>query len=102
MPQRLTLDGVTAGYGRIEVLRDLSFSVPQGSVCALLGPNGAGKTTTLGVIAGAVELKKGRVLLDDRNINRLSPYDRAIRGVTLIPEGRGVFPGLSVRDNLDI
>jgi len=102
MVQRLVLDEVTAGYGRIEVLRDLSFSVPQGSVCALLGPNGAGKTTTLGVIAGIVETKAGRVILDGRSVNRLSAYDRAIRGITLIPEGRGVFPGLSVHDNLDV
>src|SRR4051794_28757697 len=102
MPQRLALDGVTAGYGRIEVLHDLTFSVPQGSVCALLGPNGAGKTTTLSAIAGTIETKGGHVLLDGRSINRLSAYDRAIRGVTLIPEGRGVFPGLSVHDNLDV
>jgi branched-chain amino acid transport system ATP-binding protein len=102
MPQRLVLDGVTAGYGRIEVLRDLSFSVPEAKVCALLGPNGAGKTTTLGAISGLVETRRGHVRLDGRRINRLSAYERSIRGITLIPEGRGVFPGLSVADNLDI
>src|SRR3954464_13500371 len=102
MAHRLALDGVTAGYGRIEVLHDLTFSVPEGSVCALLGPNGAGKTTTLSVIAGLVETDRGRVLLDGRAVNRLAAYERSIRGITLIPEGRGVFPGLSVDDNLDI
>jgi branched-chain amino acid transport system ATP-binding protein len=102
MPQRLILDNVSAGYGRIEVLHDLSFAVPEGTVCALLGPNGAGKTTTLSVISGQLETQRGRVLLDGRNINRLSAYERAVRGVTLIPEGRGIFPGLSVHDNLDI
>jgi branched-chain amino acid transport system ATP-binding protein len=102
MPQRLTVETVTAGYGRIEVLRDLSFSVPEGTVCALLGPNGAGKTTTLGAISGLIETRGGRVLLDGRSINRLSAYERATRGITLIPEGRGVFPGLSVHDNLDV
>jgi branched-chain amino acid transport system ATP-binding protein len=102
MAQRLALDGVNAGYGRIEVLHDLSFSVPEGTVCALLGPNGAGKTTTLAVIAGAVGNTGGRVLLDGRNINRLSAYERSKRGIILIPEGRGVFPGLSVHDNLDV
>jgi branched-chain amino acid transport system ATP-binding protein len=100
--QRLTLDDVTAGYGRVEVLHRLSFSVPEGAVVALLGPNGAGKTTTLGVIAGLVETTAGRVLLDGRNITGLSVYRRARRGVILVPEGRGIFPGLSVRDNLDI
>src|SRR5437763_5563307 len=102
MAHRLVLDGVTAGYGRIEVLHDLSFAVPEGSVCALLGPNGAGKTTTLSVIAGLIEARSGRVLLDGRSVNRLSAYERALRGVILIPEGRGVFPGLTVHDNLDI
>jgi branched-chain amino acid transport system ATP-binding protein len=102
MAQRLTLENVRAGYGRIEVLRDLTFSVPEGSVCALLGPNGAGKTTTLSTISGLIEPRGGRLLLDGRNIGRLSPYERAMRGVILIPEGRGVFPGLSVADNLDI
>jgi branched-chain amino acid transport system ATP-binding protein len=102
MAHRLALDGVTAGYGRIEVLHELTFSVPEGSVCALLGPNGAGKTTTLGVIAGLVETRRGHVLLDGRSVNRLSAYNRATRGITLIPEGRGVFPGLTVHDNLDI
>jgi branched-chain amino acid transport system ATP-binding protein len=102
MPQRLVLEGVTAGYGRISVLRDLNLSVPAGSVCALLGPNGAGKTTTLGVISGLLETSQGRVLFDGRSINRLSTYERAVRGITLIPEGRGVFPGLSVQDNLAV
>ncbi|MDX6285093.1 MAG: branched-chain amino acid transport system ATP-binding protein [Frankiales bacterium] len=102
MAQRLQLDSVTAGYGRIEVLRNLSFSVPEGSVCALLGPNGAGKTTTLSTISGLLEARRGRILLDGRSINRLTTYERASRGIILIPEGRGVFPGLSVHDNLDI
>jgi branched-chain amino acid transport system ATP-binding protein len=99
---RLVLDSVTAGYGRVEVLHDLSFSVPAGTVVALLGPNGAGKTTTLSTISGTVGLRKGRILLDGRDISRMSAYRRALRGVTLVPEGRGVFPGLSVEDNLDI
>jgi branched-chain amino acid transport system ATP-binding protein len=102
MAQRLALEEVCAGYGRIEVLRDLTFSVPEGTVCALLGPNGAGKTTTLGAISGLVETRRGSIRLDSRRINRLSAYERAVRGITLIPEGRGVFPGLTVADNLDV
>ena len=102
MSDLLALEHVTAGYGRVQVLHDLSLRVPAGSVVALLGPNGAGKTTTLNVISGTVEARRGRVLLDGRNIRRLSAYQRARRGVTIVPEGRGIFPGLSVHDNLDI
>src|SRR4051812_32138973 len=102
MAHQLSLDHVTAGYGRVEVLHDLSLQVPEGSVVALLGANGAGKTTTLGVISGTVETQRGRVLLQERDVTRLSAYRRAVRGITIVPEGRGIFPGLSVRDNLDI
>jgi branched-chain amino acid transport system ATP-binding protein len=99
---QLALEHVYAGYGRVQVLHDLSLRVPHGSVVALLGPNGAGKTTTLSVISGTVETRRGRVLLDGQNVRRLSAYQRARRGVTIVPEGRGIFPGLSVTDNLDI
>jgi branched-chain amino acid transport system ATP-binding protein len=102
MTDVLTLDNVTAGYGRVEVLHNLSMRVPQGAVVALLGPNGAGKTTTLNVISGTVETRRGRVLLSGRSVHRLSAYHRARRGITIVPEGRGVFPGLSVNENLDI
>jgi len=102
MPQMLTVDHVTAGYGKVEVLHDLTFSVPKGTVVALLGPNGAGKTTTLGAISGTVETSSGQIRLEGHSINRLSAYQRARRGVTLVPEGRGIFPGLSVHDNLDV
>jgi branched-chain amino acid transport system ATP-binding protein len=101
-PDQLELRGVHAGYGRIGVLRDVSIRVPQGSVVALLGPNGAGKTTTLNAIAGTIPVQRGDLLLQGRSIRRLSPYERARRGVVLVPEGRGVFPGLSVRDNLEL
>jgi len=102
MTPRLALENVTAGYGRVEVLHDLTFAVPAGSVVALLGPNGAGKTTTLSVISGTVDTRRGRMLHNGRDVTRLSPYRRARRGITLVPEGRGVFPGLTVADNLDI
>ena len=102
MPALLTLEDVYAGYGRVEVLHGLSLTVPEGSVVAVLGPNGAGKTTTMNVISGTLPVTGGRILLDGRSIVR-DPVDvRARRGITLIPEGRGVFPGLSVADNLQI
>ena len=101
-PYALELRGVSAGYGRIEVVHDVDIAVPAGSVVALLGPNGAGKTTTLSAIAGMIPLKRGQVLLDGRDISRLSTYERTRRGIVLVPEGRSVFPSLTVHDNLEI
>jgi branched-chain amino acid transport system ATP-binding protein len=102
MPAALELDGVVAAYGRVEVLHGVSLAVPQGAVVALLGPNGAGKTTTLRAISGTVVPSKGVIRLDGRRISGKSPSGIARRGVALIPEGRGIFPSLSVRDNIEI
>jgi len=101
-PYALELRGVSAGYGRIEVVHEVDIAVPAGSVVALLGPNGAGKTTTLSAIAGMIPLKRGEIFLDGRSINGLSTYERSRRGIVLVPEGRSVFPSLSVRENLEI
>jgi branched-chain amino acid transport system ATP-binding protein len=98
----LALEGVTAGYGKIEVLHDLSLAVPAGSVVAVLGPNGAGKTTTLRAIAGTLPIRRGRILLDGRRISGRRASTIARAGVTSIPEGRGVFAGLTVEENLRI
>jgi branched-chain amino acid transport system ATP-binding protein len=98
----LELRGVTAGYGRIEVLHGIDVVAPRGSVIALLGLNGAGKTTTLSAIAGMIPLMRGEIHLHGRPISQLSTYERARRGIVLIPEGRSVFPSLSVRDNLEL
>jgi branched-chain amino acid transport system ATP-binding protein len=98
----LELRGVSAGYGRIEVVHDLDLVVPAGSVVALLGPNGAGKTTTLSAIAGTIPLMQGELLLEGQSIGTLSTYERARRGIVLVPEGRSVFPSLSVEDNLEL
>ena len=102
MADQLELRGVHAGYGRIGVLRDLDIRVPAGAVVALLGPNGAGKTTTLSAIAGTIPIARGDLLLQGRSIRRMSTYERARQGIVLVPEGRGVFPGLSVRENLEL
>jgi len=102
VPLRLELDRVTAGYGKVEILHDLSVAVPQGSVVALLGPNGAGKTTTLRAISGTLPTWKGKVRLDGQRLNGRSACAIARAGVTLVPEGRGIFPALTVRENLAI
>jgi branched-chain amino acid transport system ATP-binding protein len=96
----LTLSGVHAGYGRVEVLRGVDLAVPSGSVVALLGANGAGKTTLLRVAAGLVAPTAGEVLLDGRPVGTARAHVRARRGLCLIPEGRGIFRPLSVRENL--
>ena len=98
----LELDRVRAGYGRIEVLHQLSLAVPEGSVVALLGPNGTGKTTALRAISGTLPVRSGTIRLDGRRIENRRPSAIARRGLTLVPEGRGVFPGLTVEDNLRI
>jgi branched-chain amino acid transport system ATP-binding protein len=96
----LELRGVRAAYGTIEVLHGVDLEVAGGSVLAILGPNGAGKTTTLKVISGAMAPTAGSVTMEGLNVTG-SPADRlAQAGVCLIPEGRGVFPNLTVRENL--
>ena len=102
MPAILELDRVNAGYGRVRVLHELSLVVPEGAVVALLGPNGAGKTTTLRVIAGALPPTDGEIRVDGRSVRGASAYEMTRRGVTLVPEGRGVFPTLTVAENLDL
>ncbi len=102
MPPLLEVDGVTSGYGKVEILHDLSIGVPEGTVVALLGPNGAGKTTTLKVISGTLPVWNGAVRYGGERIDGRSAYEIARKGVTLVPEGRGIFPGLDVRENLEI
>jgi branched-chain amino acid transport system ATP-binding protein len=96
----LRVDGVTAGYGPTTVLRDVSLVVPTGSVVALLGANGAGKTTLLRVASGLLRSVNGRVELDGDDVTNLEPHRLVERGVCHVPEGRGVFPRLTVRENL--
>jgi len=96
----LALRGVRAGYDGIEVLHGVDLAVAPGEVLAVLGPNGAGKTTTLRVIAGLHPTLAGDVVVGGRRVNGASPEELARRGLCLIPEGRGIFPNLTVRENL--
>ncbi len=96
----LELVGLRASYGRIEVLHGVDLVVPRGSVVALLGPNGGGKTTTLKVASGQMPATAGCVHIGGRHINGATPDALARIGVCTIPEGRGVFPNLTVRENL--
>ena len=94
------LRDVHAAYGTIEVLHGVDLTVPRGQVFALLGPNGGGKSTTLKVIAGLLPATHGDVEMGGRRINGAGADELARRGLCLIPEGRGVFPNLTVRENL--
>ena len=94
------LRGVRAAYGTIEVLHGVDLALLPGEVLAVLGPNGAGKTTTLEVLAGLHSLTGGDVFLAGRRVNGADPSDLARTGLCLIPEGRGIFPNLTVRENL--
>jgi branched-chain amino acid transport system ATP-binding protein len=96
----LQLEGITAGYGEATILRDVSLTLRSGAVLALLGPNGAGKSTLLRVASGLLHPSAGRMTLDERDVTHSSPHELAVAGVCHIPEGRAVFPSLSVRENL--
>jgi len=96
----LRLEAVNAGYGSTTVLRDVSLWVPPLSVVALLGPNGAGKTTLLRLASGLIRASAGRVTIGDEDVTRCGAYELTKRGICHVPEGRGVFPNLTVRDNI--
>lgn len=98
----LRLEGVDAGYGDVAVLHDLDVQVTAGTVVAVLGANGAGKSTLCGLIAGTVAPSRGRVVFDGVDLTGVSVHQRARNGILLAPEARGVFPGLSVDDNLAV
>jgi branched-chain amino acid transport system ATP-binding protein len=98
----LDVEGLSAGYGQVSVLRDVSLRCETGTVVALLGPNGAGKTTFLRSISGFLRPTSGRVMLGDQDITNWKANKIAKAGVCHVPEGRGIFPSLSLRDNLTL
>jgi branched-chain amino acid transport system ATP-binding protein len=96
----LRLTDVDAGYGRVQVLRGVSLAVDPGEIVALIGANGAGKSTLLRAATGMIPTMAGRVRLDDRDLTGAAVETIARAGVAHVPEGRRLFPGLTVRDNL--
>jgi branched-chain amino acid transport system ATP-binding protein len=96
----LRLEGVTAGYGRIAALRDVTLEVGRGELVCLIGANGAGKSTTLKAISGLVRPTAGRITWDGQEIQRLAPDEILRRGIAHCPEGRRVFPHMTVEENL--
>ncbi|PWM55285.1 MAG: ABC transporter ATP-binding protein [Oscillospiraceae bacterium] len=98
----LEIKNLSVSYGGIEAIKNISLDVEAGSIVTLIGSNGAGKSSTLRSIAGIVKAKSGEVLFEGENILGLSPDQIVKRGVTLVPEGRRVFPNLTVAENLHV
>lgn len=98
----LRLTGITAGYGTKTVISGVSLALQPGQILAFLGHNGAGKTTTLKTMMGLLQPREGTVEFDGQPINRLGVAARVALGLRLLPEGRGIFPDLSVAENVDV
>ncbi|MGH2949442.1 MAG: ABC transporter ATP-binding protein [Solirubrobacteraceae bacterium] len=98
----LRVESVSAGYGDVPVLHEVGLTVSAGEVVAVLGPNGAGKTTLLNTISGLLRRTAGRVVLDGRDIGGTRASDIVAAGVVMVPEGRRLFPFLTVRENLKL
>jgi branched-chain amino acid transport system ATP-binding protein len=96
----LIAEGLEVSYGATQVLWGISFSVAKGKVTCMIGSNGAGKTTSLNTVAGMLRTKKGRLLLNGDDITSLSTRDRVRRHISLVPEGRQLWPCMSVEENL--
>ncbi|VAW14944.1 Branched-chain amino acid transport ATP-binding protein LivF (TC 3.A.1.4.1) [hydrothermal vent metagenome] len=96
----LEVANLTAGYGDIIAVRDFSFAINEGEILAVLGPNGAGKSTTLMALAGLVDCQSGTIIVKGTDISQLPAQRRIRHGLTIVPEGRRVFPDLSVKENL--
>lgn len=102
MTALLVTEGLELAYGQVPACRDISISVDDGEIVTLIGANGAGKSTTLRAIAGVLPPRAGRVYFDGHDITRLLSHERNKLGIALVPEGRHVFPFLTVRENLEL
>ncbi|AJT42714.1 amino acid ABC transporter ATPase [Psychromicrobium lacuslunae] len=98
----LELKNVNVFYGRIQAIRDMSFSVEEGEIVSLIGANGAGKTTTMRTISGLLNPGSGSITFQGEEITKVKAHSRVIRGISQAPEGRGIFPGMTVMENLDM
>ncbi|RJO69229.1 ATP-binding cassette domain-containing protein [Nocardia panacis] len=98
----LEIQDVVVQYGRIQALHGISLRVADGELVTLLGANGAGKTTTMRAVSGLLPLTRGRILFEGTDITRMKAHERVARGLIQAPEGRGIFPGMTVQENLDM
>jgi len=98
----LEIEDLNVYYGRIHAIKGISFTVDEGEIVTLIGANGAGKSTTLKTISGVRPVTKGRVIFEGKDITKMPPHKRTEIGICQSPEGRGIFPGMTVMENLDM
>ncbi len=98
----LDIENVSAAYGNVQIIRDISFHVEEKEIISIIGPNGAGKTTLVKTIMGLLRPKNGTIRFKGENIERLPPYEIVKKGLILIPEGRDIFPRMTVEENLKL
>ncbi|MEI6648873.1 MAG: ABC transporter ATP-binding protein [Actinomycetes bacterium] len=99
---RLEIKDLRVFYGKIEAIKGISVTVNQGEIVTLIGANGAGKTTMLKTISGLRPVTSGQILFDGKDISKVPPHERVAMGISQAPEGRGIFPGMTVLENLEI
>lgn len=98
----LEVKDIGVHYGRIQAIHDMSIEVNEGEIVSLIGANGAGKTTTMRAIAGLLNLSSGSITFEGEDISKTKAHLRVGRGISLVPEGRGIFPGMTVLENLEM
>jgi len=98
----LKVENLELAYGEVPAVRDVSFEVAEGEIVTLIGPNGAGKSTTMRGVAGAMLPRRGTILFAGKDVTQMPSHSRALAGIALVPEGRRVFPALTVRENLEM
>ncbi|MNW50566.1 High-affinity branched-chain amino acid transport ATP-binding protein LivF [compost metagenome] len=98
----LEITDMTVAYGRIEAVRGVSITVEEGELVTLIGANGAGKTTTMRAVSGIRPLSRGKIVFDGKDITRMKPHLRVLEGIVQAPEGRGIFHGMTVLENLEM
>ena len=98
----LEISDMTVAYGRIEAVRDVSLKVEEGELVTLIGANGAGKTTTMRAVSGIRPVARGRIMFNGQDVTRMKPHLRVVAGIVQAPEGRGIFPGMTVVENLEM
>ena len=99
---RLEINDLRVHYGKIEAIKGISFTVNEGEIVTLIGANGAGKTTTLKTISGLRKVSSGSIVFDGKDISAMPAHERVEYGISQAPEGRGIFPGMTVGENLEI
>jgi branched-chain amino acid transport system ATP-binding protein len=98
----LSVENLTGGYGKMTILNGATFSVPSGSITTVIGPNGAGKSTVFKAIFGLLKLREGRVIFRGRDVTGRTPRELLAGGISYVPQGRNLFPELSVRHNIEL